>query len=130
MRRRLLVLLLAVALLVPAVALAAEYALPGGLRLLLLSETLTPTAIAAAACYGGVGVFCSTTQTFTVTGLATGSKVFLSPPAFGSSWPSAHQCPPIEADVSAVNTLRVRFAVLTSAACTPPAGTYQIFAIQ
>lgn len=80
------------------------------------APSLTPTATAAA-----IG---TVEQTFTVTGLTTADKVFVNSPA-----PTA-LCPPVTYRVSAADTLAVGFAVLTAAACTPAAGTYNVVAIR
>ncbi len=78
----------------------------------LSSGAITPVASAAA-----IGV---NTQTFTVTGVASGDTLaMVSAPA-----PTA-LCPLVSARATALNTVSLDWAVLTAAACTPAAGTYK-----
>lgn len=96
---------------------------PGGATAgLVYVQTFNPTAQVACA-GGGNGVFCGgVEQTFTVTGLTTANRVFVSGPA-----PTA-ACPPVAWRVSSGNTLSGTFAYLTTATCTPATGTYTIVA--
>lgn len=80
------------------------------------APSLTPAATSAA--------IQTSSQTFTVTGLATTDKVFVNGPAPTSL------CPLVGARVSATNTLALDFTVLTASACTPAPGTYNIVAMR
>lgn len=88
----------------------------GGL-IVKFSQSLTPSATAAA--------IQTVEQTFTVTGLQTTDRIILTGPAAPTSL-----CPPTTARVSSANTLAIGFTTLTAAACTPAAGTYLITAIR
>lgn len=87
---------------------------PGNIAL--YAQTITPAASSAA--------IQTAEQTFTVTGLAVGDRVFLSGPVPTSL------CPPVTARVSAANTLAIGFSTLTAAACTPVSGTYYIVGVR
>ena len=63
-------------------------------------------------------------QTFTVTGLATGDKVFVNKPALNAGLGVCN------ARVSAANTLALTFNNNTGVAIDPAAETYQIVAIR
>jgi len=79
--------------------------------LVLYSQTLTPVAVAA-----------NTTaeQTFTVTGLVSGSPVWVNKPSFTNGLGIAG------VRVSAASTLAINYCNVTSAAITPPSETYII----
>jgi len=66
----------------------------------------------------------TTEQTFAVTGVAVGDVIFVNGPVPTSL------CPLVTARVSALNTVALGFTTLTAVACTPAAGTYNIFAIR
>lgn len=85
-------------------------------KIVVYSQTLTPAQLSAA-----IGV---SEQTFTITGLATTDKIFVSGPT-----PTA-LCPPVTYRVSATNTIAIGFVDLTVALCTPASGTYVVFAIR
>lgn len=92
---------------------------PGGANVsnfAVYAQSITPSATSAA--------IQTAEQNFTVTGLATTDKVLINGPAPTSL------CPMVHARVSAANTLTLAFSVLTAAACTPAAGTYNIIAIR
>ena len=82
------------------------------------TSSLTPSVTTTA--------FAINSQTFTVTGLATSDTVYVNGPV-----PST-VCGLIAARVSSANTLQLDFAAAsaTSTPCTPPAGTYTIYAIR
>lgn len=79
--------------------------------LLLYSQTLTPVAVSA-----------NTTaeQTFTVTGLISGTPVWVNKPSYTAGLVI------VGVRVSATNTLAINYGNLTSATITPPAETYTI----
>lgn len=85
-------------------------------QVVIYSSSITPAATAAA-----IG---TTSQTFTVSGLATTDKISVNGPAPTSL------CPITGYRVSAANTLQLDFSTLTAAACTPAAGTHTIVAIR
>ena len=76
-----------------------------------LSLSLTPVSVGAATC---------AEQNFTVTGLAVGDFVDLSPPSITAG------VAPVCARVSAANTLTVTFCNPTAGALVPAAGVYRI----
>lgn len=79
--------------------------------LLLYSQTLTPTSVAADTC---------AEQTFTVTGLVAGSCVWVNKPSFQQGLGVSG------VRVSAANTLAINFSNATATAITPTAETYII----
>jgi len=82
----------------------------GGLQLDVISQTLTPVAVAAATC---------AEQTFTVPGLLTTDAVQV-------FWPgSATAVGLVGARVSAANTLALTFVNPTAGSLTPTAGVYR-----
>jgi hypothetical protein len=76
-----------------------------------ISQSLTPVSVGGATC---------AEQNFTVTGLAVGDFVDVTPPAITAG------VAPVTARVSAINTLTVTFCNPTAGALTPAAGVYQI----
>ena len=93
---------------------------PGGAgtpltQITLYSPTLAPTSVAAATI---------AEQSFTVTGLATTDRVFISAPGVTAGTGI------VNARVSAANTLMVAFANTTAGAVTPLAGVHQIVALR
>lgn len=80
------------------------------------APSLTPVASAASIGFSE--------QTFTVTGLAVGDKVYVNGPA------PAALIAMVAARVSAANTLALTFFNATAAANTPAAGTYNVVAIR
>jgi hypothetical protein len=82
------------------------------------TPSLTPTATAA--------TIKLTEQTFTVTGISTADKLYMNPPSTVAN----SLCPPTTIRASATNTVAIGFSVMTAAACTPAAGTYNIVAIR
>lgn len=81
------------------------------------APTLTPTQIAAA--IGAVE------QTFTVTGITTSDKIFVSAPAGLTAL-----CPLVGFRVSATNQIALTFTNLAIALCTPTSGAYAILAVR
>lgn len=79
--------------------------------LLNYSQSLTPTSVAAAT---------TAEQTFTVTGLVAGTPVWVNKPSCTTGIAI------VGVRVSAVNTLAITFANMTSAAIVPPIETYTI----
>lgn len=77
--------------------------------------SLTPTS---------VGAGTTSDQTFTVTGLSTGHRPIVTPPALTAGLGIAY------ARVTATNTLQIRFFNMTGGPLTPAAGTYSITAIR
>jgi len=77
----------------------------------IIAQTITP---------GSVATVVAAEQTFTVTGLAVGDVVFVSPAATGNA---TGVC---SARVTAANTLGITFVNPTAGALTPGAGTYLI----
>lgn len=82
------------------------------------TSSLTPSATTTA--------YAINSQTFTVTGLSTSDTIWVNGPV-----PST-VCGMIAARVSSANTLQLDFAAAsaTSTPCTPPAGTYNIYAVR
>lgn len=80
-----------------------------------LGGSFTPTATS--------GAIQTVGQTMTVAGLIAGEPIFL----VSSPTPTS-LCPPVGVQVSAANTVKVFFTVLTAAACTPASGTYYFMA--
>lgn len=76
-----------------------------------ISQSLTPVSVATATC---------AEQQFTVTGLAVGDAVSVSPPSITAG------VAPVCARVSATNTLQITFCNPTAGALVPAAGVYQI----
>lgn len=76
-----------------------------------ISQSLTPVSVATITCVE---------QTFTVTGLAVGDSVTVSPPSITAG------VAPVCARVSAANTLAITFCNPTAGALVPAAGVYQI----
>jgi hypothetical protein len=76
-----------------------------------VSQSLTPASVGAATC---------AEQNFTVTGLAVGDFVDLTPPSITAG------VAPVCARVSAANTLTVTFCNPTAGALVPAAGVYRI----
>jgi len=93
---------------------------PGGTALtngiVRYTPSLTPSITSAA--------IQTTEQAFTVSGVAVGDVIFVNGPTPTSL------CPLVTARVSALNTVALGFTTLTAVACTPAAGTYNIFAIR
>lgn len=85
------------------------------------SPSLTPAAVAANT---------TSTQSFTVAGLAVGDKVFVSPPAVALTHGDNTEPGIVNAVVGAANTLYVQYYNNTGAALTPTPGTYEIVAIR
>lgn len=81
----------------------------------LYSQTITPASVAAATV---------AEQTFTVTGLTTGDKVFANAAAIANAVGIGN------VRVSAANTLAVQFVNPTAGALVPTAGTWQIMAFR
>jgi hypothetical protein len=81
----------------------------------LYSQTVTPASVAAATV---------AEQTFTVTGLTTGDKVFVNAAAISNAVGIGN------VRVSAANTLAVQFINPTAGALVPTAGTWNIMAIR
>lgn len=79
------------------------------------TPSITPASVAAAVV---------AEQTFTVTGLTTGDKVTVNPPAIANATGIAG------ARVSAADTLAIRFVNPTAGALTPTAGTYTVLAFR
>lgn len=79
------------------------------------SQTITPASVAAAVC---------AEQAFTVTGLATGDKIFINPAASGNATSAA------QARVTAADTAAIMYCNPTAGALTPGSGTYTIVAIR
>lgn len=85
-------------------------------KIVVYSQSLTPAASAAA-----LGSY---EEEFTVTGVATGDKIFVNGPA------PTGLCPMVAARVSDTNKVKLTFATLSALACTPVAGTYTILALR
>src|SRR3972149_3844403 len=101
----------------PAVVVAEDVVLPGGVLMQIFSPSLTPAAHAAG---GPLNTETSFEETYTVSGLLPGGAVFVSPPSQTAA------CPMSGARVSALNTLALTYTKQTTAACTPASGTYRV----
>lgn len=76
-----------------------------------IAQSLTPVSVAAATC---------AEQTFTVTGVAVGDSVDITPPSITAG------VAPVCARVSAANTVAITFCNPTAGALVPAAGVYRI----